>query len=141
MTPSVAALTTAIFAAVVAGAISPGAPASDTRPAASTISVRLTEWKVVPSAARVRAGKVTLVARNVGQLDHNLVVLRTNLAPGKLPVARARATEIGRVGKTPVFSPGQTRRLTLTLKAGKYVLICNVPGHYKAGMFVGFRVR
>ena len=36
---------------------------------------------------------------------------------------------------------GQTRRLALTLNAGRYVLICNVPGHYKAGMFVGFRVR
>lgn len=89
----------------------------------------------------MRAGKVTFVARNVGRLDHNLVVLRTKLAPGKLPVVGARAKEVGRVGKTPVFRPRQTRRLTLTLKAGKYVLICNVPGHYKAGMFVGFRVR
>lgn len=125
----------------VAGAASPGAPTSDTSAAASTVTVRLKEWKVVPSARSVRAGKVTFVALNVGQLDHNLVVLRTEFAPGKLPVVGARAKEVGRVGKTPVFRPSQTRRLTLTLKAGKYVLICNVPGHYKAGMLVGFRVR
>ena len=121
-----------------------GPSTSDARSAASTastVTVRLKEWKVVPSVASVRAGKITFVARNVGQLDHNLVVLRTKLAPGKLPVVGASAEEVGRVGKTPVFSPRQTRRLALTLKAGKYVLICNVPGHYKAGMFVGFRVR
>jgi len=48
---------------------------------------------------------------------------------------------VGRQGKTPVFGPGKTRRLALGLKPGKYVLICNVPGHYQAGMRVGFTVR
>lgn len=134
-------LITGLAVALLALAGFSGRSGDDARAAASTVTVRLKEWKVIPSVASVRAGKVTFVARNLGQLDHNLVVLRTNLAPGKLPTVGARAKEIGRVGKTPVFSPGQARRLALTLKAGKYVLICNVPGHYKAGMFAGFRVR
>jgi uncharacterized cupredoxin-like copper-binding protein len=25
-----------------------------------------------------------------------------------------------------------------SLEAGAYVLICNIPGHYQQGMFVGF---
>lgn len=117
------------------------AAAAERQTAATTVRVQLKEWKVVRSVASVRSGRVTFVVRNVGKLSHDFVVLRTNLAPGKLPVAGSRAKEVGRVGKTPVFGPGQTRRLTLTLKAGKYVLICNVPGHYKAGMTVAFRVR
>ncbi len=100
-----------------------------------------TTVKVAPSAASVRSGRVTFVARNVGKLPHNLVVLRTNLAAGKLSVVGSQAKEIGRVGKTPVFGPGRTRRLTVRLAAGKYVLICNVPGHYQAGMTAAFRVR
>ena len=30
--------------------------------------------------------------------------------------------------------------LTLVLKPGKYLLICNVPGHYSAGMWSEFEV-
>lgn len=140
MTRGIVALTIAVLAMVLAGIASPGAPATDARTAAANVTVRLNEWKVIPSVVRVRAGKVTFVARNVGQLDHNLVVLRTKRAPAKLPIAGAGAKEVGRVGKTPVLRPRQTRRLSLRLKAGKYVLICNVAGHYQAGMFVGFRV-
>lgn len=107
---------------------------------ALTVRVRLTEFKVAPSTRRGPAGKITFVVRNAGTLDHDFVVLRTNVAPGALPMAGARAKEVGRKGRIPVFGPGKTRRLTLDLKPGKYVLICNVPGHYKAGMFIGFRV-
>lgn len=141
MSRRAAALAAALVVALLATAVVIGASTGHARSAAATVTVRLDEWKVIPSVASVRTGKVTFVARNVGQLDHNLVVLRTNLAPRRLPTVGARAKEVGRVGKTPVFSPGQTRRLALTLKAGMYVLICNVPGHYKVGMFVGFRVR
>jgi uncharacterized cupredoxin-like copper-binding protein len=30
--------------------------------------------------------------------------------------------------------------LTLNLKKGRYVLICNIPGHYKSGMHADFTV-
>jgi uncharacterized cupredoxin-like copper-binding protein len=32
------------------------------------------------------------------------------------------------------------RRLTLRLKPGKYLLLCNEAGHYKAGMVTVFTV-
>lgn len=107
---------------------------------ATTLRVQLNEFKVVPSVRRSPAGKVTFVVRNAGRLDHDFVVLRTDLPAGGLPIVGSRAKEVGRRGRIPVFGPGKTRRLSLDLKPGKYVLICNVPGHYKAGMFVGFRV-
>lgn len=130
-----------VLGAVVVLAIFAAGPSATAGPGAQTVTVRLREFKVVPSVAGVRAGRVTFVARNVGRLPHDLVVLRTNLAPSRLPLVGTRAKEVGRQGKTAVFGAGQTRRLTLTLRPGKHVLICNVPGHYRAGMFVGFRVR
>lgn len=123
-----------------AGAVS-AAPAAETTPTAATVRVQLKEFKVIPAVPSVRAGRVTFVVRNVGKLAHEFVVLRTNVAPGKLPASGSKAKEVGRVGKTPVFGPGKTRRLTLTLRRGKYVLLCNVAGHYRAGQFIGFRVR
>lgn len=139
--PTSRAVIASLLAAAALAAGAPAAGAASAPASATTVNVRLNEWKVTPSVLSVRAGKVTFVARNVGKIAHNLVVLRTNLAPSKLPVVGSRAKEVGRVGKTPVFGPGPSRRLTLTLKAGRYVLICNVPGHYRAGMFVGFRAR
>lgn len=67
-------------------------------------------------------------------------MLRTSIPAGKLPTAGAKAKEIGRVGKIAPFAVGQSRRLTLTLKPGRYILLCNLPGHYKAGQFASFRV-
>lgn len=126
-----------VLAAPAVASASSAAPVGAT---ATTVRTQLMEWMVMPSKSRVPAGKVTFVVTNTGEVKHDLVVLRTNLAPSKLPMGGAEAKEVGLVGKTPVFGPMQTRKLALTLKAGRYVLICNVPGHYMAGMRVAFRV-
>ena len=33
------------------------------------------------------------------------------------------------------LEPGKSGALTMTLKPGHYVLFCNEPGHFKAGMY------
>jgi hypothetical protein len=38
-------------------------------------------------------------------------------------------------GETPDVEAGATGKTTLSLKPGKFVMICNLPGHYKAGMY------
>lgn len=43
-------------------------------------------------------------------------------------------------GEVSELDPGRSGSLTLHLKPGKYLLICNVPGHYAAGMWTEFRV-
>lgn len=132
---------TVVLAVVWAAAVVFEAAAAEQRSAATTVKVQLKEWKVVPAVASVRRGKVAFAVRNMGSIPHDFVVLRTKLAPAKLPMVGARAKEVGRVGKIPAFPASQTRRLLLALRTGKHVLICNVPGHYKAGMFVGLSVR
>jgi uncharacterized cupredoxin-like copper-binding protein len=108
---------------------------------ATTSKVTLTEFKVKPKPASAKAGKVTFAVKNAGSAVHELVVLRTNIAPGKLPVKNGRAVEKGKVGEVSNLRPGKTGKLTRALKKGKYVLLCNVPGHYQAGQFTGFRVK
>lgn len=130
-----------VAALAAAGSATTAGAAASSRSAASSVRVRLVEFRVILSIASAPAGKVTFVVANAGKIAHDFVVLRTNLAPGKLPVAGNVAKEVGRQGKIPIFGPRQTRRLALTLRPGKYVLICNVAGHYKLGMFAGFRVR
>jgi uncharacterized cupredoxin-like copper-binding protein len=119
------------------------APAGGLRQAAARVKVTLgqpgKEFSLVPSPTSAKAGKVTFVVTNKGKMEHEFVVIKTNKAPGKLPMEGDEASEKGAVGEIGSVKPGQTRRVTLTLKAGKHVLICNLPGHYKAGQYAGFR--
>jgi len=65
--------------------------------------------------------------------------------PGKpLPYidAESRVDEdkAGDNGEVSELDPGVSGALTVALQPGKYVLICNVPGHYSAGMWTEFEV-
>ena len=117
-----------------------GAHEAAGRGAKTVVRVTEKEWAVKPVPTSANPGKVTFVVKNAGKLDHEFIVVKTNLAPGKLPVKGTKASEAGRVGKIPSFKPGATKQITLTLKAGKYVLFCNIAGHYKSGQRGGFRV-
>lgn len=127
---------------VAAGSVLGTAAARVEEAAGATVKVTLKEWKVIPSVRTcVAAGRITFAVRNAGALEHELVVLRTSRPPGRLPMKGSQAVETGLQGETPELQPGRTRRLTLRLRSGRYVLICNLPGHYKAGQFSGLCVR
>ena len=129
------------LAALAATAVlATGAGAIGAHAAGAKVAVKLTEFRLVPSAKRAAPGMVTFVARNAGKIPHELVVLRTARLAGKLPTSGVTAVETGKVGKIAVLQPGSAKTLTLTLKKGHYALICNLPGHYKAGQFADFIV-
>ena len=110
--------------------------------AAATVNVTVKEFTLKPATESVRSGKVTFIVVNSGKVDHELVVLRTKGPASKLPLASTRDVyEVGRVGKTPTIDAGRRKNLTLTLKPGHYSLICNLPGHYRAGQFADFTAR
>ena len=107
-------------------------------PAKTLVKVQLKEFKVLPSPAQAKSGAVSFAAKNTGKVDHELVVLKTNTPPAKLTVKGGKAVETGKVGRVGPLKPGASKSLTLTLKSGKYVLLCNLPGHYQAGQRIGF---
>jgi len=130
----------AAFAALTVGLGTAGATAGGSQ-ASSSVGVVLKEWKLVPSTSSVPAGKVTFRVVNRGTMEHEFVVLRTDRHHHVLPVKAAVAVETGRQGEISRIAPGKVRSLTLSLKPGKYVLICNLLGHYKAGQYAALRVR
>lgn len=93
----------------------------------------------------VKAGKVTFQAVNQSKEQvHELIVVRADPKQATLPydekkseVVEKRIHHLGEIGD---LKPGATGKITLNLKPGDYVLICNQPGHYKAGMSTPFTV-
>jgi len=117
----------------------PAAAAPAAPPLARSTNAVLKEFSIAPSPAKVAAGKVTFSVANAGQIKHEFVVLRTNKGAGDL-LKGNEADEAGNVGEIGSVLPGQTKKLTLNLKAGHYALICNLPGHYTAGQHADFNV-
>lgn len=109
--------------------------------AGGTVKVTMDEFSLKPSPKSISAGKVTFNVRNAGSDRHELIVIKTSKAASKLPQSGGRASEKGRVGDSGVFAGGRSKKLTVTLKKGRYVLVCNLPGHYAGGMRADFTVK
>lgn len=101
--------------------------------------------------ATVPAGQVSFVVRNTGVWIHELMVLP--LGPGQYPGQRPigadnkvdESTTLGEAascggGDSHDIVPGATGWITLTLAPGRYELICNIAGHYWAGMYTELTV-
>ncbi len=136
------------------GASAPGAsaPGASAAADATVVEVTLQEFSVLLDKAEVPAGSVTFETTNVGPDDvHEFVVIKTDLAPGDLPVdATGTVDEAGGgmtvIGEIEDIAVGASMSVTLDLAAGKYVLICNIyteaenEAHYREGMRVAFTV-
>ena len=87
----------------------------------------------------VQAGKVTFVVKNDATSEsHEMVVIRLPSADAELPydAAKERVLEnkVKKLGEVSDLKPGADKMLTLDLTPGTYKLICNMKGHYMAGM-------
>jgi uncharacterized cupredoxin-like copper-binding protein len=102
-------------------------------------------FSVTVSPAQVHAGTLSLRVSNIGVLTHELVVLPLgNRAVGGRSVgADGRVDESGSLGEASAtcaagaregIASGTAGWVTLQLAAGRYELICNLPGHYAVGM-------
>ncbi|MEO8468710.1 MAG: sulfocyanin-like copper-binding protein [Chloroflexota bacterium] len=115
-------------------------PVPSTVVAAANVPVSLTEWKVaVPET--LKAGQVTFDITNDGSMQHEMLVFKSDLAPADYPVdANGDIIEEG-AGVTLVsdgdnLDPKGTQSRTVDLsEPGAYLFVCNLPGHFKAGMF------
>ena len=123
------------------------------RDAGASVAVTLKEFEIVTDKDSVPAGNVTFRAKNSGPDDpHELVVVKTDLAPDALPTsADGAADEEGAgdlIGEIEEFAVGGEEEITFDLESGKYVLLCNVveeadgvtESHYKNGMHTAFTV-
>lgn len=91
-------------------------------------------------------GVVSIVAVDVGSLRHEVVVLplQGDRTVGSRPVgtdgtvdeagSSAEASSSCSDGTGTGISSGTSGWVSTTLTAGRYELVCNLPGHYAAGM-------
>jgi hypothetical protein len=92
-------------------------------------------------------GTVSLRVTNLGVIGHELLVLPlpATAVPGRRAVgddgtidetgSRGEAFRDCAAGSGDGITPGATGWITLSLPPGRYELLCNLPGHYAAGMF------
>lgn len=89
---------------------------------------------------KVRRGAVTFKVTNLAsQMIHEVIVARVPEGIEKLPYGetsqRADQDGLQTYGSVNEIDPHKSASLTLELKPGKYMLYCNLPGHYMAGMW------
>ena len=78
-------------------------------------------------------------------MQYLLMIYQNEAEYGKIDAATSKVDEANPA--VTHFSPeaekidtGGLKSINLNLPAGKYVFICNVPGHYKLGMHAAFTV-
>jgi uncharacterized cupredoxin-like copper-binding protein len=111
-------------------------------PAAShALTIKMSEFAFTPKDATAASGKVTITAPNAGKAPHELVVLKTDADPAKLPKKGGEVDEAASVGEVSPVKAGQSGKHVFKLKPGKYAMVCNLPGHYAAGMYGSLTVK
>ncbi|MCH7578655.1 MAG: hypothetical protein IIB22_00225 [Chloroflexi bacterium] len=109
------------------------------------IGLTETDWVVSASPDSIPAGEITFAVSNEGNIGHNLRIIKTDLPADALPLdSTGLAVDEGAVNvvaQSPELRSGETDEIITTLEAGSYVLICNIAGHYDAGMNAAFTVQ
>jgi len=92
------------------------------------------------------AGLVDFSVANAGPSAHEFLIFRADQAPDALPTGSDGRVDESSNQITKVFDSGDniaangSKVFHAALTPGKYVMVCNLPGHYKAGMHEAFTV-
>lgn len=111
----------------------------------NTVTGSLKEWEVDVDAGGAMAGPVTFTITNNGTIEHEFLVVKTDLPDGEIPVVDDKFSEEGEgievIDEIEGFGKGETGTLTVDLQPGNYQLVCNITSHYAAGMHTTFVVK
>jgi len=119
----------------------PAAPAGGTGTAVTVDLGKGREFAVAPSVTSAPAGSITFTVTNDGRMMHEMVVVPEPSGGAQaLKKADGSADETGSPGEAPDIAAGKTKTVTLNLTAGRYLLLCNLPGHFAGGMYAEFSV-
>lgn len=107
------------------------------------VNATLADFSITLDSNSAPAGEVTFDVTNDAEQTHEFVVFQTDLAEDQLPTDENGDVDEEGEGVTLVdeiedIEDGSSQSLTVNLDAGSYVLICNIPGHYRQGMHTSF---
>ena len=117
------------------------------RPRGTPVDVLLDDFNVKRDAAIVPAGTVSFRVLNQGPTTHEFIVVRTDRAPGKLPLQPDGLTVdeegdgVHLLDEVEGLDIDDRQTMVLRLAPGNYVLYCNLEGHYLGGMYAALTVR
>lgn len=109
----------------------------------ATLQIKMGDFFFDPENATAQAGPTTIEAPNEGSAEHELVVFKSSLSAAKLPTEangevdeeKLEQTGAEEAGEIEDVEPGRSKSGDFKLSAGKYVMFCNLPGHYAQGMY------
>ncbi|TMJ12991.1 MAG: hypothetical protein E6G98_01565 [Bacillati bacterium ANGP1] len=105
----------AAFVAACGGGGQQGGGQPAGTPEGSAVTVSEKEWTIQFASSTVKPGKVKLLIKNEGTIEHNFVIEGTSVDLEAIP-------------------PGSTKEVTVDLKPGTYNVLCTIAGHSEAGM-------
>jgi len=129
----------AVLCAAVLSSCSPGQSAG-TGPARTQQTVVAKDFKLTLSSAVWPAGDVQVVFDNRGPDTHELLMFAAGGMAGEMPMRLDAVTvdedsaQLHNVIDETGTPAGGTQTVTVHLAPGHYVILCNMSGHYMAGM-------
>ncbi len=111
-----------------------------------TVNVTLITYGTKVTPDKIHSGDVHFIIKNnASDLVHEFILVRTNLAPDKLPVGDdgkidEDSLEHLKIVTAEDVAPGGSRETSVVLKPGHYVYFCNINAHHLLGMRGEFTV-
>jgi uncharacterized cupredoxin-like copper-binding protein len=101
------------------------------------------DFTITLDESSAAAGELTFDVTNDAEQTHEFVIFKTDLAEDALPTNEDGTVDeegegVELIDEIEDIEAGSTESLTVTLDAGSYVFICNLPGHYAQGMHTSF---
>jgi uncharacterized cupredoxin-like copper-binding protein len=139
---AIAAVAVALLGAVGCASSSSSSSSSAGGTPSGGVSATEKDFSIELASSSAPSGSVTFNISNEGPSTHEFVIIKTKDAPDALPTKDGKVDEdqLTAVDEQEDIAPSTTATLTTDLDAGSYVIICNIPGHYEAGMRTAFTV-
>jgi uncharacterized cupredoxin-like copper-binding protein len=146
-------MTTAVLAAIalVASLVAIGLSLRSRSTLASStvpnLGVVEKDFSIQAPVATAKAGLIDFTVSNTGPSGHEFLVFRADQAPDKLPTGSDGRVDESSSQITKVFDSGDnivpfgSKVFHAALTPASYVLVCNLPGHYRAGMHAALSVQ
>jgi uncharacterized cupredoxin-like copper-binding protein len=130
----------------------PEAEAASDGPKATQVEAKLGhaesgEFTFTLDKGSVPEGPVVFNIENIGTIEHEFELVKTNVEADKLPPKADDKTKANveagggeEIKEVEDIAPGAKTKLAVDLEPGKYLIVCNLPGHYADGMVIPFTV-
>ena len=107
--------------------------------ASTRMTITMMEYQIITERPDVPAGEVVFDVVNTGEEVHEMVVIKSDMDVAALPPSAVKGevdeAAIGElIGAVEDVQTGTMKTGTMTLSPGRYILLCNLTGHYEGGM-------